>query len=468
GPVVDQHPYGVESGLRCGQPALCPVDALRLRAVGARRAGRGGRGRWGERHPDPDSHPHPAHDSRAGGDGDVRLHHRVERVFLRLGPSEGAGAPHDPGQPGALPRRGRFRPLGAPGGRKCPGDLACPRGLRLRSAGADRGADGREPEAVGPGVDLTRVPGTPGDGRTGVCIQTPGTERGGLMRTARYLAVALALLLVVSAATPLVSAQEPVRLRFVSLAWQEDAIAAVKALVAEWNRTHPNIQVEYQQVDWGSIHDYLVTSFQTGDVPDVFHYESPQMLDFGRMGYLTDLAPLISDDLRNDVLPNFWETVSIDGAIYGVPYIVEPFIVLYNKDLFEQEGIEVDPSEPMTWDELRAIAKRLTKDLDGDGRIDQYGAGLPLRSPANLILNLSMAFDGQFFYQENGRWVLRVGEDELALRKLLHDMIYVDGSMSTEGVGLRSSELMAGFLQGRYAMIPGVGAFTRHDLAALA
>ncbi|MBO2518415.1 MAG: hypothetical protein CW349_01765 [Firmicutes bacterium] len=288
------------------------------------------------------------------------------------------------------------------------------------------------------------------------------------MRTARYLAVALALLLVVSAATPLVSAQEPVRLRFVSLAWQEDAIAAVKALVAEWNRTHPNIQVEYQQVDWGSIHDYLVTSFQTGDVPDVFHYESPQVLDFGRMGYLTDLAPLISDDLRNDVLPNFWETVSIDGAIYGVPYIVEPFIVLYNKDLFEQEGIEVDPSEPMTWDELRAIAKRLTKDLDGDGRIDQYGAGLPLRSPANRILNLSMAFDGQFFYQENGRWVLRVGENELALPKLLHDMMYVDGSMATEGVGLSSSELMAGFLQGRYAMIPGVGAFTRHDLAALA
>lgn len=288
------------------------------------------------------------------------------------------------------------------------------------------------------------------------------------MRTVRYLAVAFALLLALSALTPLASAEGAVRLRFVSLAWQEDAIAAVKALVQEWNETHPEIQVEYQQVDWSSIHDYLVTSFQTGDVPDIFHYESPQVLDFGRMGYLTDLAPLMSDDLRNDVLPNFWGTVSSDGAIYGVPYIVEPFVILYNKDLLEQEGIEVNPDEAMTWDELRDLARRLTKDLNGDGRIDQYGAGLPLRSPANRILNLSMAFDGQFFYQEDGRWMIRVGDQELALVRTLHDMIYVDESLAKDGLGLSSSELIAGFLQGQYAMIPGVGAFTRHDLAALA
>ncbi|BAS28125.1 ABC transporter substrate-binding protein [Limnochorda pilosa] len=288
------------------------------------------------------------------------------------------------------------------------------------------------------------------------------------MRAFRYLAVALVLLLMVTALTPSTSAQSPVRLRFVSLAWQEDAIAAVKELVQAWNSTHPTIQVEYQQVDWSSIHDYLVTSFQTGDVPDIFHYESPQVLDFGRMGYLTDLAPLMSDDLRNDVLPNFWRTVSVDNAVYGVPYIVEPFVILYNQDLFEEAGIQVDPSQAVTWEGLREMGRQLTKDVNGDGRIDQYGAGLALRNPANRILNLSMAFGGQFFYQEDGRWVIRVGENELALARTLHDMMYVDESLAKDGVGLSSSELMAGFIQGRYAMIPGVGAFTRHDLAALA
>ena len=86
-------------------------------------------------------------------------------------------------------------------------------------------------------------------------------------------------------------AQEPTQLRFVSLAWQEQAIASVKEIVAAWNEANPDIQVEYQQVDWGSINDYLITSFETQAVPDVFHYESTQIKDFGARGYLTDLAP---------------------------------------------------------------------------------------------------------------------------------------------------------------------------------
>ena len=46
-------------------------------------------------------------------------------------------------------------------------------------------------------------------------------------------------------------AQEPVQLRFVSLAWQPQAIESVTQLVDEWNANNPDIQVEYQQVDWG-------------------------------------------------------------------------------------------------------------------------------------------------------------------------------------------------------------------------
>ncbi|HMK37817.1 MAG TPA: extracellular solute-binding protein, partial [Bacteroidota bacterium] len=60
------------------------------------------------------------------------------------------------------------------------------------------------------------------------------------------------------------------RLRFVSLAWQEEALLANRAIVAEWNAAHPGVPVEYVQATWSSVHDYLITSFETGDVPDVF------------------------------------------------------------------------------------------------------------------------------------------------------------------------------------------------------
>src|SRR3972149_6820644 len=62
---------------------------------------------------------------------------------------------------------------------------------------------------------------------------------------------------------------EPVhaRLRFVSLAWQERALAVNRAIVAEWNAQHPEMPVGFGRGRWNSAHDYLITSFEPGDVP---------------------------------------------------------------------------------------------------------------------------------------------------------------------------------------------------------
>ena len=90
---------------------------------------------------------------------------------------------------------------------------------------------------------------------------------------------------------------ESTKLRFVSLAWQEQALQTNHELVAEWNAAHPETPVEYVQGTWGSIHDYLITAFETGEVPDVFHYESSIIVDFAVRGYLADLAPMLAPEI---------------------------------------------------------------------------------------------------------------------------------------------------------------------------
>ena len=54
------------------------------------------------------------------------------------------------------------------------------------------------------------------------------------------------------------------KITFISLAWQEQTLNTHKSIVAEWNNLHKNKQVEYVQSNWSSIHDYLITSFETG------------------------------------------------------------------------------------------------------------------------------------------------------------------------------------------------------------
>lgn len=261
-------------------------------------------------------------------------------------------------------------------------------------------------------------------------------------------------------------AQEATNLRFVSLAWQEQAIASVKEIVAAWNEANPDIQVEYQQVDWGSINDYMTTAFETGSVPDIFHNESVQVLDWGRRGYLTDLAPLISEDMRDDIVEGAWATVDDgDGAIRGIPFLWESRIVLYNEDLFEAAGIEAPTIDnPWSWDDMREAAQTLTVDDDGDGTPEQWGAAISVSSPVNMMLNLGVGFGAQYFYQDGDRWTVQMNDAEKALPQLIMDMMYTDKTASTDGLGLSGPELFPGFFEGKYAMLPGIGVWARQQI----
>ena len=216
----------------------------------------------------------------------------------------------------------------------------------------------------------------------------------------------------------------------------------------------------------GSIQDYLITSFETGDVPDIFHYESAAILDFGRRGYLTDLSLMLSDDLETDVVAGAWASATGEnGEIWGVPFLWESLITLYNEDLFEEAGVTPPTVEdPWTWDEMREAARTLTKDTDGDGQTDQWGAAFGLRSPVNRVLNLSLGFGGEYFYQEDGEWVVRVGNEEKELLNDVMGMMYEDETASTDGVGLSGPELFPGFFEGKYAMLPGIGVWARQQI----
>jgi ABC-type glycerol-3-phosphate transport system substrate-binding protein len=255
-------------------------------------------------------------------------------------------------------------------------------------------------------------------------------------------------------------------LRFVSLAWQEGTIAANKSIVNEWNAVHPDIQVEYIQGTWNSAHDYLITTFETGDVPDIFHYESSVIIDYAMRGFLTDLSPYISPEMKSDILDVAWATVTRpNGEVCGIPFLIESLVVLYNKTLFEKEGI-VPPTiaHPWTWDDLQVAAQKLTIDTNSDGVIDQYGAGFGLRNSANIIMNTSISFGGSFFQKSGDHYVVKVNAEEKKLLQTIVDMLYKYKTASPAGIGETGAEMIPGFFSGKYAMLVGIGSWGRQQI----
>jgi multiple sugar transport system substrate-binding protein len=283
------------------------------------------------------------------------------------------------------------------------------------------------------------------------------------MKKVAVLAAALVAVGIMSA-----SAQQkaPVKIRFVSLAWQTQAIAATKQVLADWNAKNPNIQVEYQQVSWDAIQDYLTTSFEAKNVPDVFHYESGPVMEFATRGYLTDLSKMVTTEMKGDIAPGAWKTVTdAKGAVWAVPFLWESLIILYNKDLFKQAKVNAPTAQrPWTWDDLQKASKALTRDKNGDGTIDQWGSAFGLRSPTNRILNLSLGFNGDYFYKSGDTWTVKVGDNEKKLLKVLLDMHHVDKSASIDGLTATSNDLFNGFFNGKYAMLPGIGVWARQTI----
>jgi ABC-type glycerol-3-phosphate transport system substrate-binding protein len=246
------------------------------------------------------------------------------------------------------------------------------------------------------------------------------------------------------------TAEDPITLRFQSLAWQEASVKANKEIVEEWNEQNPGVQVEYVQGDWGSVHDQLLTSFEGGDPPDVIHYEAAAMQVFADGGYLADLEETLSPEFKASIDDDIWETVRYEeqGTI-GVPFLLESRMALANKKLFDEAGVEIPtPDNPWTWDEFRAAAQKLTKD-------GQYGVAWPLGSPANAVLNLSQSFGGTFLAEGDDGPVIEVGEDELEVPRRIHQMIYEDKSASPDTIGVNSTDALPGFFAEKYAMLFG-------------
>ena len=256
------------------------------------------------------------------------------------------------------------------------------------------------------------------------------------------------------------------KIRFVSLSWQEQSLKATKDIIAEWNKMNPTKEVEYIQANWSAIYDYLITSFETGDVPDVFHYEASMISDFGKRGNLTDLREYISDSLKADIHPTAWESVTLeDGSIVGVPFLFESMIILYNKDIFEKHEVELPTKEqPWTWSDLARVASELTEDFDNNGTVDQWGVALGLKSSANIVMNLSLAFGGKYFYKNEDGYEVKLKEPEQKLLSIIHDMIYNKKCVSPYAVSQSGSSLMPSFFNGRYAMIVGIGTWARQQI----
>ncbi|WP_427891713.1 extracellular solute-binding protein [Kribbella sp. GL6] len=128
-----------------------------------------------------------------------------------------------------------------------------------------------------------------------------------------------------------------------------------KAVTEAYNKTNPDVKVEYRGFKADEYNKVLQTGLSGSSGPDVMMLRS-----YGGLETLVAsgvLAPV--DDVAG--LKDFAEPIKLgatsrtDKKMYGVPFAIQTTNIQYNKAIFAKYGI----AEPTTWAELTAAADKL-------------------------------------------------------------------------------------------------------------
>ncbi len=167
---------------------------------------------------------------------------------------------------------------------------------------------------------------------------------------------------------------DPVTIKFANYALLEQGYEAFWTKVKEdFEKEHPNITIEYVTAPYGEMVNQVINMAGGGDRVDMIFGEIDWVPGFADSGLTVPVTEIFTEDYLADFYPAVLDSFNIDGQPYGLPMYVSPYVLYYNKDLFEQAGLDPN-TPPTTYDEMMEYAAKLSELKDSNGnRVYAFG-----------------------------------------------------------------------------------------------
>ncbi|HEY6800309.1 MAG TPA: extracellular solute-binding protein [Agromyces sp.] len=207
------------------------------------------------------------------------------------------------------------------------------------------------------------------------------------------------------------------------------AYEAFAAQEKQFEDEHPDIDIIGVEYEWEG--PTFAVQLAGGSLPDVFTVpftdsktllENGQLMDvtaeIKELGYEDAFNPIILDGVKDS-----------DGNIYGFPRQAYAMGLHYNRDLFEQAGLDPD-QPPTTWDEVREYAKKIT---DATGKAGY--AQMAINNTGGWQLTAQTVARGgrtQVDNEDGSAESTIDNEAAKATLEFLHDLKWEDGSFGSK------------------------------------
>ena len=237
---------------------------------------------------------------------------------------------------------------------------------------------------------------------------------------------------------------------------------AVKDGIAAFEKENPNIKVNYTPGLAGSEYNAkLLSSAAAGSLPDVMFVSAESYRAIVSKGALWDITDQFDENYPlDDFIDSSRQIMELDGHVYGISSCTVSPIVYYNKDVFDQKGIDypsADPENCWTIDEFRDVAKKLTSD-------DIYGV-YGLETVADT-LNAQLLSNGGTRYNEDYTKSTMNSPENKEVFEIIKAIRTEDGSApdasTLDAVGMSAKQMLQ---TGKVAMLVD-GSWSLQELAA--
>ncbi|KIH70796.1 ABC transporter substrate-binding protein [Salinicoccus roseus] len=163
---------------------------------------------------------------------------------------------------------------------------------------------------------------------------------------------------------------EKVTLDFWSFWGSEQRRPVIDKIIEDFNSSQDEIEVQHTYVPWGDIWTKNLAAIAAGDPPDIIINDINTVKLRAQEGQMEPITEFVDSDVEDRFYDQMTEAAMYDDEMYALPFNTDTQILFYNKDLFEEAGL--DPEDPpSTWAEAEEYAAQL--DVEEGGSYERIG-----------------------------------------------------------------------------------------------
>lgn len=187
----------------------------------------------------------------------------------------------------------------------------------------------------------------------------------------------------------------------------------IEAIIEDFNASQDDIVVEHVYQPWGDIWTKSLAAVTAGDPPNIVVQDIntvQQRADAQQATSIQEYLNTEDENIEERFYPQLWDTVVYEDEAYGLPFNTDTQVLFYNKDLFEEAGLDPE-TPPATWAELEEYARVL--DVQDGDNWERFGF-YPLWNLGMDVWSIN-ADNGTSWFDEDGNVMINTPEKVSAL-----------------------------------------------------